>query len=100
LTARREGNALIANIHASVPANDDLFLAIVEDGVTTKIEHGENAGRTLVNDAVVRKLVRVMPRQTTVTVPLDAAWHNVGATLFAQDRTTLAIGAVALGEVK
>src|SRR3954466_5137404 len=37
LTARREGNSLIATIHATVPANDDLMLAIVEDGVTTKI---------------------------------------------------------------
>ena len=56
LTARREGNSLVATIHATVPANDDLMLAIVEDGVTTKIEHGENAGRTLTNDAIVRKL--------------------------------------------
>src|SRR3954469_9038648 len=37
LTSRREGNSLIANIHANVAANDDLLLAIVENGVTTKI---------------------------------------------------------------
>lgn len=98
LTARREGNSLIATIHATVPANDDLMLAIVEDGVTTKIEHGENAGRSITNDAIVRKLIRVKPGQSTVA--LDAAWHNVSATVFAQDRTTLAIGAAATAQVR
>jgi hypothetical protein len=98
LAARREGNSLIATIHATVPANDDLLLAVVEDGVTTKIEHGENAGRTITNDAIVRKLIRVRPGQSTVA--LDAAWHSVSATAFVQDRTTLAIGAAATAQVR
>jgi hypothetical protein len=100
LTARREGNSLIATIHATVPPNDDLMLAIVEDGVTTKIEHGENAGRTLTNDAIVRKLIRVIRGQTAVTVPIDAAWHNLTATTFLQDRGTLIISAAVTAEVK
>ena len=100
LTARREGNSLIATVNATVPANDDLMLAVVEDGVTTKIEHGENAGRTLTNDAIVRKLIRVAPRQATVKVPLDAAWRDVSATAFIQDRSTLAISAAATAQVK
>jgi hypothetical protein len=99
LAARREGNSLIATIHATVPANDDLMLAVVEDGVTTKIEHGENAGRTITNDAIVRKLIRVKPEQAMVTVPLEAAWRNVSATAFMQDRATLAIGASASSRV-
>jgi len=98
LTARREGNSLIANIHANVAANDDLMLAIVEDGVTTKIEHGENAGRTITNDAIVRKLVRVTPGRNTI--PLAVAWRNVSATAFVQDRNTLAIGASATASVR
>lgn len=100
LSAHREGNSLIANIHANVSANDDLMLAIVEDGVTTKIEHGENAGRTLTNDAIVRKLIRVKPGQTTITVPLESAWHDVSATAFVQDRATLAIGAAGFARVQ
>src|SRR5205807_1529285 len=100
LAVRRDGNALIANIRATVPANDDLMLAIVEDGVSTKIEHGENAGRTITNDAIVRKLIRVSPSQTMVTVPLDGTWRKVGAVAFVQDRTTLAIDAVASAQVK
>jgi hypothetical protein len=98
LAARREGNSLIATIQATVPANDDLMLAIVEDGVNTKIEHGENAGRAIVNDAIVRKLIRVRSGQSTVA--LDSAWHSVSATAFAQDRTTLAIGAAATAQVR
>ncbi|MEA2336401.1 MAG: hypothetical protein QOE82_408 [Thermoanaerobaculia bacterium] len=98
LTARREGNSLIATIRATVPSNDDLMLAVVEDGVTTKIEHGENAGRTVTNDAIVRRLVRVTGQ--TANVPLDPSWRNVSATAFVQDRTTLAIGAAATAQVR
>jgi hypothetical protein len=97
LTARREGNSLIANIQATVPTNDDLMLAIVEDGVTTKIEHGENAGRTITNDAIVRKLIRVAHGEATVR--LDPAWRNVSAVAFVQDRATRAIGAASFSRV-
>src|SRR5947209_6181589 len=99
LTGRREGNSLIANIHANIAATDDLMLAIIEDGVTTKIEHGENAGRTITNDAVVRKLVRVAAGQRTVTVPIDAEWREVSAVAFVQERATLAIGAAAFARI-
>jgi hypothetical protein len=98
LTARREGNSLIATIHATVPANDDLMLAVVEDGVITKIEHGENAGRTITNDAVVRKLMQVKPGESTVR--LDPAWRSLSVTAFVQDRATLAIGTAATVQVR
>src|ERR1043166_2062754 len=93
LAARREGNSLIATIDANIPANDDLLLAIVEDRVTTKIEHGENAGRPAPNRPIVRKLIRIAPGETTVH--LDPIWRNVTAVAFVQDRNTLAIGAAA-----
>jgi hypothetical protein len=99
LTARREGTSLIATIHATVPANDDLLLAIVEDGVTMRIEHGENAGRTITNDAIVRKLIRVTSSQAAVRVPLDGAWRDVSAVAFVQDRSTLMIGTAAFAQV-
>jgi hypothetical protein len=98
LTARREGNSLIANIHANVSASDDLMLAIVEDGVTTKVEHGENAGRMITNDAIVRKLVQVKLGESTVR--LDPPWRSLSATAFVQDRITLAIGAAATAQVR
>jgi hypothetical protein len=92
LSVRREGNALIATIHATIPAGNDLFLAVTEDDVVTKVPHGENAGRTLTNDAIVRRLVRVAPGQTIVSVPVDAGWRNLSAVAFVQQRSTLAIG--------
>jgi hypothetical protein len=100
LTIRRESSALIATIHATVSARDDLFLAVTEDDVTTKVPHGENAGRTLVNDAIVRRLVRVAPGQTSVTIPIDATWRNLSAVSFAQDRNTLAIDAASAAHVQ
>ncbi|MEA2235732.1 MAG: hypothetical protein QOC81_456 [Thermoanaerobaculia bacterium] len=96
LSVRRESNSLIATIHATAPAGDDLFVAVTEDDVITKVPHGENAGRTLTNDSIVRKLIRVGPRQTTVTIPVDAAWRNLSAVAFVQDRSTLAINAAAV----
>ncbi len=93
LSVRREGNALIATIQATVPAGDDLFLAVTEDDITTKVSHGENAGRTLTNDAIVRRLVRVAPGQSTVSIPVEPTWRNLTVVAFVQDRNTLAIGA-------
>jgi hypothetical protein len=100
LSVRRDGNSLIATIHATVPANNDLMLALTEDDITTKIARGENAGRTVTNDAIVRRLLRVKPAQTTVTIPIDRTWRNLGAAAFVQDRSTLAIGAAAAAQVQ
>ena len=100
LTVRREANSLIATIRATVPANDDLMLAVTEDGVITKIQHGENAGRTITNDAIVRRLIRVAPGQTMVTIPIDPAWRNLSAAAFVQDKDSLAIGAAAAVAVR
>jgi hypothetical protein len=100
LTVHRDGDSLIATIRATIPANDDLMLAVTEDGVTTKSPHGENAGRTVTNDAIVRRLVRVKPGQTTVTIPLDRSWRNLSAAAFVQDRDSLAIGAAAAVAVR
>jgi hypothetical protein len=99
LAARREGNYVIATIHAVVPANDDLMLAITEDGVTTKVAHGENAGRTLTDDAIVRSLIQVNIGQTTVTIPIDPAWRNLSTVAFIQNRNSLAIGAAAAAQI-
>jgi len=56
LTARRERDTVVVTVHATVPAEADLMLALTQDGLITKIEHGENAGRTETNDAIVRRL--------------------------------------------
>ncbi|HXH39874.1 MAG TPA: DUF1223 domain-containing protein [Thermoanaerobaculia bacterium] len=100
LTVRRDRDTVVATIHATIPEGADLMLALTQDDITTKIEHGENAGRTLTNDAVVRRLVRVDPGQTLVQFKIDPAWRNLSAAAFVQDRATLAIGAAAAAQVQ
>jgi hypothetical protein len=100
LTARRDRDTVVVSIHASVPAETDLMLALTQDGLITKIEHGENAGRTVTNDAIVRRLVRVEPGQTAITFKIDPAWRNLSAAAFVQDRKTLAIGAAAAMQIQ
>jgi hypothetical protein len=76
----------------------DLVLAIVEDGNLTPVARGENSGRSLRNDFVVRSVRRVGsldkgPIDADVPLQLDATWkqHPLRAVAFAQDRETLRI---------
>lgn len=91
LALRLDHDALVAGITATVPSSDEILLAITEGGLTTRIEHGENAGRTVINDAIVRRLVRAKVGETRI--PLDPRWRNVDAVAFLQNRDTLAIDA-------
>ncbi len=100
LTALRERDTVVTTIHATVPSGADLMLALTQDDITTKIKHGENAGLTLTNDAIVRRLVRVEPGQTTVSFKIDPAWRNLSVAAFVQDRNTLAIGAAEGAQVQ
>ena len=100
LAVRREGNNVVATVHATVAPTDELLLAVTEDGVTTKVERGENGGRTITNDAVVRRLMRVKPGQTSVTIPVDPSWRNLTATAFVQNADALTIGAAATAQVR
>ncbi len=70
------------------------MLVVFENNVSTRIERGENEGRSTTDDAIVRKLLRV--QNGTVTVPVDPSWKHLGVVVFLQDRTTLAIGAAAV----
>ncbi|SRR6266852_9342493 len=76
----------------------DLVLAIVEDGNLTPVARGENSGRSLRNDFVVRSVRRVGsldkgPVDAEVPLQLDASWkrHPLRAVAFVQDRETLRI---------
>lgn len=73
-------------IAATAPADADVFVAVWEDSATIAIEHGENAGTTLTNRRVVRRLERVAAagKMGRVRVPIDPAWHGRGAVAFAQ----------------
>jgi hypothetical protein len=81
-----------------------LLVTLFENGVTTPVTSGENARRTLRNDAIVRWQKSVtevragaVETQSTVRIPLNGAWEprNLGVVAFLQDPSTLAIHASA-----
>ncbi|HEX2687023.1 MAG TPA: DUF1223 domain-containing protein [Kofleriaceae bacterium] len=73
-------------ITTTAPSDADVWVAVWEDGTSTKVTRGENSGETLGNDRVVRRLERVTAagQQASITVPIDPAWHAAGAVAFAQ----------------
>lgn len=74
----------------------DLFVAVTEDGLSTQVEAGENSGRRLRHDAVVRTLlgpVALAPdgrARLEQSIPLGLDWNasQLSLTAFVQDRTT------------
>jgi hypothetical protein len=75
-----------------------VLLAVVEDGLVSKVLRGENEGRTLAHSAVVRSLNGVGSIAASaagwegdVQVPSDPAWKRTRLVVFVQDRETLRI---------
>ncbi len=85
-----------------------VLLAVVEDGLVSKVLRGENEGRTLPHAAVVRGLKtigRVEEKEWAgeATLPLDPSWKrdHLRAVVFVQERESgrvLAAGTLLLAE--
>lgn len=73
-------------VTATAPADADVWVAVWEDGTSTKVTRGENSGATLGSDRVVRRLERVAAagQRASATIKLDPRWRATGATAFAQ----------------
>lgn len=73
-------------ITAMAPNDADVWVAVWEDGTSTKVTRGENSGETLGGDRVVRRLERVAAagQRASAAIPLDRTWRGVGAIAFAQ----------------
>ena len=65
------------------------MVVLIEYGVTTNVGGGENKGRAIMNEAIVRELRRVRPDRTTFKV--DPDWKDLAVVAFFQDRDSLAI---------
>ena len=88
-------------------ASRNLALRVVlfENDLTTPVRRGENSGRTLRNDHVVRWMSNPLPVQDgsdpsphSITVPAQAEWNraNLGIAAFVQDSTSLEISGAAI----
>jgi hypothetical protein len=86
LAARRADGSLAIDIDipesALVKQPADVLVAVIEDGLSTAVERGENAGRTLTHSAVVRRLDtigRIEPDSgelsLSTSVPMAADWR-------------------------
>jgi hypothetical protein len=80
----------------------EVWLAVTEEGLSTKVPRGENGGATLVHAPVVRELRKLVSVAAAtrgpvtvrdVEVTMDAAWkrENVRAVAFVQREKTLQI---------
>jgi len=73
--------------------NTDVFVALYENGLVTNVQAGENVGRTLKHDYVVRKLFGAYQinnlNQFNKSFNLGKAWQakEAGAAIFVQDST-------------
>jgi len=84
-----------ARILSAGDGGQQLWVALWQDGLVTEVGRGENGGRTLLNDRVVRWLVRAAELPGTVgataegraVLHLDAAWprRDLGVVAFVQD---------------
>ncbi len=94
----RQGSTIAATIRAEAPQSSDIVLVVFENNVATRIERGENEGRSATDDAIVRRIVRVGKGSLNQTVSVDAdpSWKRLGVVVFVQDRATLAITGAAV----
>lgn len=87
----------------------DLLVALVEDGLVTRVASGENGGRTLAHSAVVRRLEKIgsvradSPRLAVTThLPLEGELEDASrlrVVAFVQERAHLKILGAAAAEV-
>lgn len=87
-----------AKLSRAVDGPLDLWVAVYETGLTTKVGAGENASATLHNDYVVRRLERALTLtgaavEAELALGLDKRWNHerLGVAAFLQDPRTMAI---------
>jgi hypothetical protein len=94
VSVRRDGDHLV--VRATSKRTVDVVLVTFENGATTKVERGENKGRTISNDAIVRKLQTLGTVSGTFEqrVPVKLG-PRMGVVALLQDRATRRIYAAA-----
>jgi hypothetical protein len=90
VSVRKEGDELV--VRASSPRGGvEVMLVIFEDGASTKVASGENGGRTIANDSIVRTLRRVATLDAGRAIEQRIKLRlneRLGAAAFLQDAKT------------
>ena len=92
-----EQNEIAITYHISdqLPDSRVLHLAVVERNITTQVKRGENGGRTLRHDNVVRALetLKYPNAQNTarIAIPDGVKWEDASLVAFVQDTQTMKI---------
>ena len=96
-----EAGSLRVRVSSSPPPGAAVLVAITESNLATDVPRGENAGRRMVNDHVVRHLAE-LPAGGELAVPLARNWNpsQLAAVAFVQDRRTRRVLGVARSPVK
>ncbi len=89
LDAKRDGKSIVADVRGAGGPSSDILLALVQYDLPIPVKAGENQGRTIVNDAIVRSLQQVRPGR--VKLNADPSWQHLAVVAFLQNRDTLAI---------
>lgn len=77
VSARRSGDDLRVSYAAALREGDRVRVALTESGLVTRVERGENRGRTLRNDFVVRSLVEGSGGEAVLRLPGDGPYRVV-----------------------
>lgn len=101
-----DGAALSVDLHAVLDATEvsghsaNVVVTLFENGASTQVASGENSGRRLDSDAIVRwqgSVLKLRSRagdtKTTVRIPLQPSWipAHLGVAAFLQDSSSLVI---------
>jgi hypothetical protein len=97
LAPRTPGSPVAVEISASrAPEHAQIVACIAQDGLSTSVKRGENVGRTLTHDCVVRAFDsrpanNAEPIVVTLKLPADQVEANSAVIAFIQDSETMEI---------
>ncbi len=100
-TASHAGDVVRVSYDAGRGRRDRMVVvALTESGLVTPVARGENRGRTLRGDFVVRALAEAPAGAGAVTLRVEPGWGALRAVVLLQDRETLAVRGAAAAEVR
>jgi hypothetical protein len=93
LDAKATRDAKGLHVTATAPEGAAVWVVVWEDELATDVQRGENAGKHMIEQHVVRALDGVVKpgKQGTIDIALDPSWKRIGAAAFAQKKDTFEI---------